>query len=116
MPKLNRRQYQELVRFLKDTIKNPSVGHRVRMSAAARLDGILSRHEYAEQQAEARKARLQLAALAAQSQEGAVLLPETASQRLARVAREVEEEERIRLSAVFGRISDKARGLTDEGE
>lgn len=72
---LSRRKYQEVVKFLKVTIGNERVAHRVRMQAALRLADLLSEHDRANErsvlaverasarqaEAEALKLRLQLA-------------------------------------------------------
>jgi 5'-3' exonuclease len=51
------RKYDMLVKFLKETIANPSISHRVRFAAAERLDNLYSRHEMYEQQAQRRQER-----------------------------------------------------------
>jgi hypothetical protein len=101
MPKLGRRKYQELVRFWKATISNPRVSHRVRMSAAQRLDDLYRRHEFYEQQAIARKDRAEARALSQQGQEGAVPLQESASVMQETDAVSSEDE---RIASVFNNI------------
>jgi hypothetical protein len=39
------RKYDVLVKFLKDTITNPKITHRVRFAAAERLDNLYARQE-----------------------------------------------------------------------
>jgi hypothetical protein len=55
--KLARRRYDVLVRFLRETINNPKIAHRVRMAAAVRLDAIYERNETLSERAEQRKER-----------------------------------------------------------
>jgi hypothetical protein len=69
-PKINRRRYDVLTKFLKEMIVN-SKSDKVRMQAAERLDGIYARHEQYEQQALQRKHRADIRALATQEQQGA---------------------------------------------
>jgi hypothetical protein len=69
-PKINRRRYDVLTKFLKEMIVN-SKNEKVRMQAAERLDGIYARHEQYEQQALQRKHRAEIRALALQEQQRA---------------------------------------------
>lgn len=55
--KLSRRKYSLLVKFLRDTLANPSISLRVRMQAASRLDAILERNEKQQEQAAMRYER-----------------------------------------------------------
>ncbi len=100
MTKLPRRRYQELVRFWKQTLTNSKVSHRVRMSAAQRLDDLYRRHEFYEQQAESRKAKAETLAAMAHGQEGAIAPQESVSERLAR-EQALESE---RMQEVFSSI------------
>jgi hypothetical protein len=50
-------KYDALIKFLKDTITNPSISHRVRFSAAERLDNLYARHETLALQALRRQER-----------------------------------------------------------
>jgi hypothetical protein len=67
-PKINRRRYDVLTKFLKEMIVN-SKSDKVRMQAAERLDGIYARHEQYEQQALQRKHRADTKAFITQEQE-----------------------------------------------
>jgi hypothetical protein len=71
------RRYDALVRFLRDTVRNESIAHRVRMQAAERLSEIYARHEQYEQQALQRKHRADIRALATQEQQGATEASQT---------------------------------------
>ena len=55
--RLSRRKYQELVRFLKETLTNKQVGMKVRMAAAIRLDDLYRRHEETQLELERREER-----------------------------------------------------------
>jgi hypothetical protein len=57
-----KRKYDTLTKFLQETIANEKISHRVRMSAAERLDGIYSKHRFYEEKAAARKERTELRA------------------------------------------------------
>lgn len=50
-PRIGRR-YDALVRFLKETIANEKIGHRVRMQAAMRLSEIYLQHDAAKERRE----------------------------------------------------------------
>ena len=77
--KLNRRRYQEIVRFLKDTIKNKNLSHKIRMLAVVRLDAIYERQEAATMKREDREARARLAMPQAPAQAAVPDTPEPES-------------------------------------
>jgi uncharacterized protein YdeI (YjbR/CyaY-like superfamily) len=53
---ISRRNYAEVIKFLKQTVKNEKASLRLRYAAAARLDDIFARHQQAEQRASRKKA------------------------------------------------------------
>jgi hypothetical protein len=78
-PKISRR-YDALVRFLRDTMTNESITHRIRFQAAERLSEIYARHDEAAEKAAARKHRFDTKALITQEQQEGTEASQTPTQ------------------------------------
>jgi hypothetical protein len=111
MPVRVPRKYDTLINFLKDTITNPSISHRVRFAAAERLDNLYARHEIVALQAlrrQEREAKAGAAAVQGQGEPvGAADTPEPASENTKTKDRHVRD--------VFDRVLNRGNRTVNTG-
>lgn len=62
------RRYDPLVKFLKETLANKQIGHRVKMAAAMRLSDIYLAHDSAQERREIARERVRVAEAAQAAQ------------------------------------------------
>lgn len=55
--RLSRRRFAEVMRFLKNTVKDERIAHKIRMRAAERLIEVYAGHDRAVERHEARKSK-----------------------------------------------------------
>ncbi|MES2391037.1 MAG: hypothetical protein V4555_05310 [Acidobacteriota bacterium] len=78
--RLSRRRYAEVVKFLKATVKNERLAHKIRFRAAERLIEVYTAHDRAVERSEAArtKPRCNSTPIDEQTQEGAITPQESA--------------------------------------